>query len=114
MPHSALLVIHMRKGQLRMNLTMKILFILFYLFYFRFIQDILEEENITEQAENLATTEVEQSSDFEDPAEVDVTFWSKDGKKYIILKSMQAKDKAVWTCVCVWERERERVIISDS
>ncbi len=117
MPHSALLVIHMRKGQLRMNLTMKILFILFYLFYFRFIQDILEEENITEQAENLATTEVEQSSDFEDPAEVDVTFWSKDGKKNIILKSMQAKDKAVWTCVCVCvcgERERERVIISDS
>ncbi len=71
------------------------LFILFYLFYFRFIQDILEEENITEQAEKLATTEVEQSSDFEDPAEVDVTFWSKDGKKNIILKSMQAKDKAV-------------------
>ncbi len=59
------------------------------------LQDILEEENITEQAENLATTEVEQSSDFEDPAEVDVTFWSKDGKKNIILKSMQAKDKAV-------------------
>ncbi len=53
------------------------------LFYFRFIQDILEEENITEQAENLATTEVEQSSDFEDPAEVDVTFWSKDGKKIL-------------------------------
>ncbi len=43
------------------------------------LQDILEEENITEQAENLATTEEEQSSDFEDPAEVDVTFWSKDG-----------------------------------
>ncbi len=72
------------------------------------LQDILEEENITEQAENLATTEVEQSSDFEDPAEVDVTFWSKDGKKNIILKSMQAKDKAVWTCVCVCVRERER------
>ncbi len=43
------------------------------------LQDILEEENITEQAENLATTEEEQSSDFEGPAEVDVTFWSKDG-----------------------------------
>ncbi len=40
---------------------------------------ILEEENITEQAENLATTEEEQSSDFEGQAEVDVTFWSKDG-----------------------------------
>ncbi len=38
------------------------------------LQDILEEENITEQAENLATTEEEQSSDFEGPAEVDVTF----------------------------------------
>ncbi len=36
------------------------------------LQDILEEENITEQAENLATTEEEQSSDFEGPAEVDV------------------------------------------
>ncbi len=59
------------------------------------LQDILEEENITEQAENLATTEVEQSSDFEDPAEVDVTFWSKDAKKKNILKSMQPKDKAV-------------------
>ncbi len=47
------------------------------------LQDILEEENITEQAENLATTEVEQSSDFEDPAEVDVTFWSKGGKKIL-------------------------------
>ncbi len=43
------------------------------------LQDILEEENITEQAENLATTEEEQSSDFEGQAEVDVTFWSKDG-----------------------------------
>ncbi len=43
------------------------------------LQDILEEENITEQAENLATTEEGQSSDFEGPAEVDVTFWSKDG-----------------------------------
>ncbi len=43
------------------------------------LQHILEEENITEQAENLATTEEEQSSDFEGPAEVDVTFWSKDG-----------------------------------
>ncbi len=43
------------------------------------LQDILEEENITEQAENLATTEEERSSDFEGPAEVDVTFWSKDG-----------------------------------
>ncbi len=42
-------------------------------------EDILEEENITEQAENLATTEEEQSSDFEGQAEVDVTFWSKDG-----------------------------------
>ncbi len=42
------------------------------------LQDILEEENITEQAENLATTEEEQSSDFEGQAEVDVTFWSKD------------------------------------
>ncbi len=45
------------------------------------LQDILEEDNITEQAENLATTEEEQSSDFEGPAEVDVTFltfWSKD------------------------------------
>ncbi len=42
------------------------------------LQYILEEENITEQAENLATTEEEQSSDFEGPAEVDVTFWSKD------------------------------------
>ncbi len=41
------------------------------------LQDILEEENITEQAENLATTEEEQSSDFEGPAEVDVTFWSR-------------------------------------
>ncbi len=28
------------------------------------LQDILEEENITEQAENLATTEEEQSSEF--------------------------------------------------
>ncbi len=35
-------------------------------------EDILEEEN-------LATTEEEQSSDFEGQAEVDVTFWSKDG-----------------------------------
>ncbi len=43
------------------------------------LQHILEEENITEQAENLPTTEEEQSSDFEGPAEVDVTFWSKDG-----------------------------------
>ncbi len=113
MPHSALLVIHMRKGQLRMNLTMKILFILFYLFYFRFIQDILEEENITEQAENLATTEVEQSSDFEDPAEVDVTFWSKDGKKkyYFEVNAGQRQGSlnvCVCVCVCVRERERER------
>ncbi len=43
------------------------------------LQDILEEENITEQAENLATTEEEQSSDFEGQAKVDVQFWSKDG-----------------------------------
>ncbi len=43
------------------------------------LQDLLEEENITEQAENLATAEEEQSSDFEGQAEVDVTFWSKDG-----------------------------------
>ncbi len=46
------------------------------------LQDILEEENITEQAENLATTEEEQSSDFEGQAEVDVTFWSKDGNLF--------------------------------
>ncbi len=37
------------------------------------LQNILEEENITEQAENLATTEKGQSSDFEDKAEVNVT-----------------------------------------
>ncbi len=43
------------------------------------LQDILEEENITEQAENLTTTEEEQSFDFEGQAEVDVIFWSKDG-----------------------------------
>ncbi len=58
------------------------------------LQDILEEENITEQAENLATTEEEQSSDFEGPAKVDITFWLNDGKKDY-WKSMQAKDKAV-------------------
>ncbi len=56
-----------RKRQLKINLTRDAL------------QDILEEENITVQAENLATTEEEQFSGFEGPAEVDVTFWSKDG-----------------------------------
>ncbi len=35
-------------------------------------------------------------------------------KEKIILKSMQDKDKAVEHVVCVCERERERVIISDS
>ncbi len=85
------------------------------------LQDILEEENITGQAENLATTEVEQSSDFEDPAEVDVTFWSKDGKKILFWSQCRPKTRqfervCVCVCVCVWERERERerVIISDS
>ncbi len=86
------------------------------------LQDILEEENITGQAENLATTEVEQSSDFEDPAEVDVTFWSKDGKKYYFEVNAGQRQGSlnvcvcVCVCVCVWERERERerVIISDS
>ncbi len=112
MPHSALLVIHMRKGQLRMNLYNE-----------DALQDILEEENITGQAENLATTEVEQSSDFEDPAEVDVTFWSKDGKKILFWSQCRPKTRqfervCVCVCVCVCvrerERERERVIISDS
>ncbi len=86
------------------------------------LQDILEEENITGQAENLATTEVEQSSDFEDPAEVDVTFWSKDGKKILFWSQCRPRQGSlnvcvcVCVCVCVWERERERerVIISDS
>ncbi len=84
MPHSALLVIHMRKGQLRMNLTMKMHCKIYW-----------KRKTSLNKLKTLQTTEVEQSSDFEDPAEVDVTFWSKDGKKNIILKSMQAKDKAV-------------------
>ncbi len=73
------------------------------------LQDILEEENITEQAENLATTEVEQSSDFEDPAEVDVTFWSKDGKKkYYFEVNAGQRQGSLNVCVCVCVRERER------
>ncbi len=72
------------------------------------LQDILEEENITEQAENLATTEVEQSSDFEDPAEVDVTFWSKYGKKkYYFEVNAGQRQGSLNVCVCVCERERE-------
>ncbi len=66
------------------------------------LQDILEEENITEQAENLATTEVEQSSDFEDPAEVDVTFWSKDEKKkYYFEVNAGQRQGSLNVCVCV-------------
>ncbi len=81
------------------------------------LQDILEEENITGQAENLATTEVEQSSDFEDPAEVDVTFWSKDGKKILFEVNAGQRQGSLNVCVCVCvcvcvvcvrERERER------
>ncbi len=72
MPHSALLVIHMRKGQLRMNLTMKMHCKIYW-----------KRKTSLDKLKNLATTEVEQSSDFEDPAEVDVTFWSKDGKKIL-------------------------------
>ncbi len=83
------------------------------------LQDILEEENITGQAENLATTEVEAIFWFRGPSWSWCNVLVEGWKKNIILKSMQAKDKAVWTwcvCVCVCgvcgvcvcERERER------
>ncbi len=85
------------------------------------LQDILEEENITGQAENLATTEVEQSSDFEDPSWSWCNVLSKDGKKILFWSQCRPKTRqfervCVCVCVCVWERERERerVIISDS
>ncbi len=63
------------------------------------LQDILEEENITEQAENLATTEEEQSSDFEGPAEVDVTFWLKDGNTYLFNVNTGQRRGSLSMCV---------------